>query len=50
MNDNYKEVRFDIYCDKCEYCDTEEAEEPCRECLQNPVNQYSLKPIKFKEK
>lgn len=50
MNDIYKEVRFDLYCKKCKHCDKKEDEEPCDECLSNPVNLYSHKPINFEEK
>ena len=50
MIDNYKEVRFDLYCKKCKHCNKKEDEEPCDECLSNPVNLYSHKPINFEEK
>ena len=50
MNDIYKEVRFDQYCQKCKHCNKKEDEEPCYECLNNPVNLYSHKPINFEEK
>ena len=49
MNDIYKEVRFDLYCKKCKHCDKKEDKEPCDECLNNPVNLYSHKPINFEE-
>lgn len=45
-----KEVYFDQYCDKCEYSDLDEAEDPCDECLSNPTNLYSHKPTNYKEK
>ena len=51
MEDCYlKEVRFDIYCEKCEHCKKKEDEEPCYTCLQSPANVYSHKPIYYKEK
>ena len=50
MNDINKEVRFDQYCQKCKYYNKNEDEEPCDECLNNPVNSYSHKPINFEEK
>ena len=50
MDDNYKEVRFDQYCQKCKHYNKNEDEEPCDECLNNPVNLYSHKPINFEEK
>ena len=45
----YKEVHFYDYCLKCEYYDRKEEEDPCFECLENPVNLYSHKPLKFKK-
>ena len=50
VHDNeYKEVYFDKYCEKCKHRKTLEIYEPCCECLDEPVNQYSHKPIKFEE-
>lgn len=43
----FKEVYFDNFCAKCVYKEKEEWEEPCDECLENPVNEYSHKPVKF---
>lgn len=45
-----REVYFDKYCKLCEYRDKEENEEPCDECLTNPVNTNCHKPVMFKEK
>ena len=47
-----KMVDFETYCKKCKYKDDNPDDEssPCDECLDNPTNQYSKKPIKFKEK
>lgn len=51
MNDDvYKEVHFDQYCKTCKYKDLKENESPCYECLEDPVNVYSHKPICYKEK
>lgn len=44
-----KEVRFDIYCKQCIYRDKKESDDPCDECLENPVNVYSHKPVCYKE-
>jgi len=44
-----KEVYFDQYCPACEYKDLSEDSTPCDDCLNNPVNTYSHKPINFKE-
>lgn len=41
------EVRFDKYCGKCKYKNTPETKDPCNECLDNPANCQSEKPVKF---
>lgn len=48
MDDNYKEVYFDKYCETCKYKDADEKDDPCRDCLGEPVNSYSHKPVKYK--
>lgn len=48
VND-YKEVLFGDYCKKCVYRDKGEQEEPCFECIAEPVNLWTHKPIKFEE-
>lgn len=50
MEDIYKEVYFGEYCKNCKYLEKKENEDPCDECLENPVNLYSHKPINYKEK
>lgn len=50
MDNNYKEVYFGQYCRTCQYQDTEDSEDPCYECLNEPVNLDSHKPIKWEEK
>lgn len=50
MDDSYKEVYFDKYCQTCEHCDLAEDQEPCDDCLNEPVNVYSHKPVFYKEK
>lgn len=51
MNKNdLKEVYFDQYCKTCKYCEVNEAEDPCDECLSNPVNTYSHKPVNYENK
>lgn len=45
-----KEVLFDVYCPRCEHFPKEELESPCYECLDEPVNEDSHKPVRFKEK
>lgn len=44
-----KIVEFDKYCDRCKYKDNPAVEDPCNECLDNPVNEDSYKPVKFEE-
>lgn len=50
MENRDKEVYFHIYCQKCRYRELNESQDPCEECLSYPVNEYSHKPVKFKEK
>ena len=45
-----KEVYFNQYCKLCKHEKESDAEEPCNECLDNPINLYSHKPVKFEEK
>lgn len=44
-----KFVEFDKYCSTCKYkdCKDTKGEEPCNECLDNPINDYSKKPINY---
>ena len=50
MEDGYKEVYFDEYCGSCKHKSKNEDETPCDECLENPVNLNSHKPVKYEEK
>ena len=45
----FKEVYFNGYCHDCVHKDKDESEEPCDECLENSVNEYSHKPVNFKK-
>lgn len=49
-NDDYREVDFHKYCETCEYKEVEEVEDPCNECLDEFYNEYTDKPVKWKEK
>lgn len=49
MCDGYKEVYFDQYCNTCKNKNVKEFENPCNECLSNPINLYSHKPVNYKE-
>ena len=48
--DGLKEVYFDQYCKTCQHKDVDESEDPCDECLNEPVNSYSHKPVNYEEK
>ena len=50
MGEGIKEVYFHKYCKDCQHRDNKEDEEPCDECLNEPSNTYSRKPVYFKEK
>lgn len=51
MDSDYKEVYFDEYCKTCKHEKAQETEgSPCDECLDNPINLYSHKPVKWVEK
>lgn len=45
----YKEVYYDQFCKTCKNKDTPESSDPCDECLTEPVNLYSHKPVKYEE-
>lgn len=45
-----KFVYFWDYCPKCKYKDFNEEDDPCYDCLKEPVNVDSHKPTHFKEK
>lgn len=47
QEDIYKIVEFDKYCKKCYHWDKDESETPCDECLAEPANLYSHKPVKY---
>lgn len=43
------EVDFQEWCPKCEHFKLKEHEDPCHDCLNEPVNDDSRKPVMFKE-
>ena len=47
MEQEYKEVYFDKYCKSCKHWSEKDTDEPCNECLSNPSNSYSHKPINW---
>lgn len=50
MDDNEKMVEFHKFCDSCKHADVKEWEDPCHECLSEPTNVASIKPINYEEK
>lgn len=48
-DNEFKEVYFHAYCKDCKHKSVKEADEPCRECLDNPINSYSHKPVNFEK-
>ncbi len=48
--DGHKEVYFSKYCETCKHEKTANDEEPCNECLENPTNLHSHKPINYEKK
>ena len=45
-----KEVYFSQYCVTCKHKDLKEEEDPCDECLSNPSNEDSHKPVRYESK
>ena len=51
MNEEFlKEVFFNEYCKTCKHFNKKENQEPCDRCLEECVNVYSHKPVKWEEK
>lgn len=46
----YKEVYFIEYCKKCKHKKLKDTEEPCSECLGEPTNLNTHRPVKYEEK
>lgn len=50
MNDEgYKFVNFEKHCELCKHYKLVETENPCNQCLAEPVNLYTEKPVYFEE-
>lgn len=49
-NDGYKEVHYNEYCPKCVNYEKDMTDDPCNDCLSEPVNLHTNKPVKFIEK
>lgn len=50
MDENLKEVRYDLYCHTCLYQNNAEDKEPCHDCLNEPSRHSSHKPYRWKGK
>ena len=48
MEQKLKEVYFDRWCNTCKNVNKPEHEDPCNECLTNPGNWDSHKPVNYK--
>lgn len=46
---NFHIVEFEQYCPKCKHYEKSAAESPCWECLDQPVNEDSKRPLYFEE-
>ncbi len=42
-----KFVDFATYCPKCLYWTKSDTEDPCNQCMNEPANEYSQKPVFF---
>lgn len=49
MENNNKEVYFDKYCKTCTNKNTDEVKDPCNDCLDNPSNVNSRKPVNYED-
>lgn len=43
-------VDFKKYCETCKHKDVNEVKDPCDDCLDNPMNTNSRKPMYYEEK
>jgi hypothetical protein len=46
-NEEYKEVYFHLFCPDCKHRKTPMTDGPCDECLSNPTNLHSHKPVNW---
>ena len=47
---DYHIVRFDEWCKKCQHSETKDTDDPCNECLCDPVNTNDRQPTYYKPK
>ena len=45
-----KIVDFHKYCESCEHFELKETDDPCFDCLNEPVNTYTHRPVYYKAK
>ena len=45
MAENKKEVYFNYFCCSCKYAPRKESKDPCNDCLNQPWNTDSHKPV-----
>lgn len=50
MENMYKEVYFNQFCQSCKFEEKKEEEDPCYDCLAEPMNVHSHRPVKWEEK
>lgn len=50
MDEDYKEVYFHEHCKTCKHEELDEKFDPCNECLDEPVNYQTNKPVKWEPK
>ena len=46
----YKEVYFHEYCKTCKHKALKDTEKPCDECLSEPLNWNTHRPVKYEKK
>lgn len=49
-NQAYKEVHFHEYCKSCRHKQVDSNTEPCEECLSEPINLNTHRPVKYEKK
>lgn len=49
-DEELREVDFETYCKACKYEGRKEEQIPCCYCLEEPLNLYSQKPVKWEAK
>lgn len=47
---SYKEVYFHKYCKSCKHKKAAETDKPCDECLGEPINLDTHRPVYYEEK